>query len=404
MELWLPVTLLSVGVLAWLLLPGMKHAKSTSKRADYDINVYKDQLAELDREAAEGRIEGQELEAARLEIQKRLLAASEDKEQSVKEGSTGGTLPIFIAAGAAPVLAVVFYMYNGSPEVPDHPLAERTDIRDTATAQSSGHVGQQAPSMEAALKSLEQRLQENPNDVDGWILLARSYAGIGQVDKAAAAYARAVPLSERHPMLLADWAEARLNVQQGQFTQEIFNDFVEARMRDPSLPKPWFYIGLDMAMGGNFKDAVQTWTDLLHIAPGNPQFTQALRAEIDKAAAEGGIDPKSVQPSETAKKIVAEVQQAQSPDQPVTAVTPPSASAPSSAPGPSQEDVQAAQEMSAEDRSAFIRSMVERLAGRLEENPNDPEGWQRLIRAYEVLGETDKAAAAREKLATIQAN
>lgn len=401
MELWLPVIILCLGVLAWLLIPGLKLAKANARRADYDINVYKDQLAELDREAADGQIEGPELDAARLEIQRRLLAASEDKEQSIKDGSRGGSLPIFLAAGAAPVCAIAFYMYTGSPNVPDYPLAERKDTRPAAPAQASAHNGQNAPSMEAALESLRQRLEQNPNDVDGWILLARSYAGMGQADKAAKAYARAVPLTDRHPMLLADWAEARLNAQQGQFTEPVFNDFVEARQKDPSLPKPWFYIGLDMAMGGNFQGAVQTWTDLMLIAPDNPQLKQALTQQINKAAEEGGIDVSTVSPSDVAKQVAAQMEAAQKTDTPELA-TPPSASAPP--PGPSQEDVQAAQEMSVEDRSAFIRSMVARLAERLEENPNDPAGWERLIRAYEVLGETEKAAEAREKLKAIQAN
>lgn len=398
MELWLPVTILCLGILAWLLLPSMKLAQTNAKRADYDINVYKDQLAELEREAAEGRIEGPELEAARLEIQRRLLAASEDKEQSTKDASKGGTLPIFIAAGAAPVFAIAFYMYNGSPTVPDFPMSERPEVMRAADAQASAHAGQQAPSMDEALVSLERRLLENPDDVDGWILLGRSYAGVGNAVKAAEAYARAVPLADRHPMLLADWAEARLNAQEGRFTEEVFNDFVEAREGDPTLPKPWFYIGLDMAMGGDFEGAVQTWTDLMLIAPDNPQLKQALTQQINKAAVEGEIDISSVTPSDAAKKIKEQAQILLTPQTPQ--LTAPAAVSS----GPSQEDVNAAQEMSVEDRSAFIRSMVARLAERLEENPNDPEGWQRLIQAYEVLGETDKAAEAQDKFQSIKIN
>lgn len=401
MELWLPVTLLSIGILAWLLLPSMKLAKSNALRADYDINVYKDQLVELEREAVEGRIEGSELEAARFEIQKRLLAASEDKDQSVKDAGTGGTLPIFVAAGSAPILAVAFYMYNGSPDVPDHPLSERPEVMRAANTQASAHSGEQAPSMDDAFVQLEQRLKDNPNDIDGWILLARSYAGVGNAAKAAEAYARAVPLADRHPMLLADWAEARLNAQEGRFTEEVFNDFVEARQKDPTLPKPWFYIGLDMAMGGDFQGAVQTWTDLLLIAPDNPQLKQALTQQINKAAEEGQIDLKSISPSQAVLGVRAQMDAVQTPQIPELTAPATAAAAP---PGPTQEDVNAAQEMTTEDRSAFIRSMVARLAERLEENPNDPAGWQRLIRAYEVLGETDKATEARQKLKSIKTN
>ena len=202
-------------------------------------------------------------------------------------------------------------------------------------------------------------------------------------------------------MLLADWAEARLNAQEGRFTVEVFNDFVEARENDPTLPKPWFYIGLDMAMGGNFQGAVQTWTDLMFIAPDNPQLKQALNQQINKAAEEGGIDVSSITPSDVAKQVAAQMQAVRTPQTPELTSPPSVAAAP---PGPSQEDVQAAQEMSTEDRSAFIRSMVAQLAEKMEKNPNDAEGWQRLIRAYEVLGDTDKAAEARQRLEAIKAN
>lgn len=390
--LWVLVAILAASVVAVLVLPAFRGPREVAGRAEYDVNVYKDQLAELEREAADGRIAGTELDAARLEIQRRLLAAA-DVEDTGLSTKPRGTMPLFIAAAAAPLFAVVFYLQSGSPHVPNFPFAERTDVRPSATAVAQPgptHPGDNGMPMDAAIQTLERRLADNPEDIDGWILLARSHGGSGNMQAAADAYAKAVPLTDRHPMILADWAEARLMAREGSFTPEIFNDFYEAREKDPALPKPWFYIGLDKAMGGDFESAVQLWTDLLTIAPPSAPFVPAVREQIARAGRDGGFDPATFVPTETARNIANQLARAETQAAPPMVASPPR--------GPTQEDVEAAREMTDEERNAFIRTMVQSLAERLEENPNDPQGWERLIRAYEVLGETDKATAARDQL------
>lgn len=389
---WVFAGLMALAVFLILLVPLRYGARSSVSRAEYDINVYKDQLVELEKDAAEGRIGDTELAAARLEIQRRLLAADEEALSSGPTRANGGKWPIVIASAAVPLLALAFYNETGSPEVPNFPLAERTDIQT-----ADGNTGQ-APMGELA-KSLEERLRENPEDVRGWALLGRTYATLGDPRKAAAAFQKAVPLSNRHPEVLADWAEARLMARNGEFTPQIFADFVEAREKDPTLPKPWFYIGLDRAMGDDLEGAAQLWTDLLAIVPDNPLFTDAVREQIARAAEQGGFDPADIQPSETAMQI-AQGLKSSLPDEASTSSAP---SAPVT-PGPTPEQMQAAGEMSPEERMAFIQSMVDRLAEKLEENPNDRQGWERLIRAYEVLGDTEKANAAKAQLDALPAN
>lgn len=389
MMFWLFAGLLALAVFLVLLLPLLYGARSSVSRAEYDINVYKDQLIELEKDAADGRIGESELAAARLEIQRRLLTADEEASTSTPKKSKGGSLPIIIAAVAVPVLSFAFYNETGSPDIPNFPLAERTDI------QITNENTAQAPMTELA-RSLEDRLLENPDDARGWALLGRTYATIGDPRKAAAAFQKAVPLSNRHPEVLADWAEARLMARSGEFTTEIFADFIEAREKDPTLPKPWFYIGLDKAMGDDFEGAAQIWTDLLAIVPDNALFSNAVREQIARAAEQGGFDASDLKPSETAKKIA----------QGMESSLPENSSASSAlvAPGPTQEQMKAAGEMSPEDRMAFIQSMVNRLAEKLEENPNDRTGWERLIRAYEVLGDTEKAEAAKARLEVLPIN
>ncbi len=389
MMFWLFAGLLALAIFLVLLLPLLSGARSSVSRAEYDINVYKDQLVELEKDAADGRIGQSELAAARLEIQRRLLAADEEASRLIPKRSKGGSLPIIMTAVTVPVLAFAFYNETGSPEIPNFPLAERTDI------QTANEDTGQAPMAELA-RSLEERLLENPDDGRGWVLLGQTYATIGDPRKAAAAFQKAVPLSNRHPEVLADWAEARLMARSGEFTTEIFADFIEAREKDPTLPKPWFYIGLDKAMGDDLEGAAQIWTDLLAIVSENALFSDAVREQIARAAEQGGFDAADLKPSETAKNIALGMK--------TSLLENSSASSSLAAPGPTQEQMKAAGEMSAEDRMAFIQSMVNRLAEKLEENPNDRTGWERLIRAYEVLGDTEKAQAAKARLEALPAN
>jgi cytochrome c-type biogenesis protein CcmH len=388
---WILAGLLVVIVVAVLLAPLRRAPRLIATRSEYDINVYKDQLTELERDLAEGRIAESEAAAARLEIQRRLLAAADSAgaEKPADAGSGTGTWAVVTAAVVVPIAAAAFYFQTGTPGMPDFPLAGRADIRSATTA-----VGAEDKTIRALAARLEARLRENPEDATGWTMLGRTYANIGEPRAAAAAYQRAVELAGRDPALLADWAEARLLARDGGFTPEIFGDFLEARESDPMLPKPWFYIGLDKAMGGDFEGAAQIWTDLLAIQPTDATFAASIHAQIARAAEEGGFSATDLKPSATAQALIA------GRAAPIPGKAPASEATPAepTAPGPSREDVEAAQQLTPEERMAFIRSMVERLAGKLEENPNDRAGWERLIRAYDVLGETEKAAQARDRL------
>ena len=387
MSFWIFAGALGLIVTAALLVPLLRGGAVAGRRGDYDVNVYKDQLAELERDAGEGRIKQSELGSARLEIQRRLLAAAADTDNP-STASANAKWPLIGTAVAIPVLAVLFYLQHGKPGTPDFPLAARPSQQEV-TADTDRAVT-------AMVQALEKRLNQEPNDPRGWVLLGRSFAAMGDMAKAADAMGRAVPMTDRDPAILADWAELRLMARDGAFTEDIFNDFVEARQRDPALPKPWFYIGLDRAQAGDLKEAAQIWTDLLTISPPDVPYLDAVRQKISEAAADGNFDAAVLQPTEIAKRIAADIAKANA-EAAQTAPAP-------AAPGPSADDVKAAEQMSTEDRAAFIRSMVERLASRLEEEPNDPAGWERLIRAYEVLGETEKAEQARARLKAVQGN
>lgn len=391
---WGVVVVLALVVSAILLLPIVRAHRAAASRAEYDINVYKDQLVELERAAADGTIRDAEMDAARLEIQRRLLNAADEAATKPETRTGSGKFVLTFAAGAVPLLAVLVYLQLGTPGMPDVPFADRGDTASAGVAIGKPQAGDlQVAPMEAMIKSLQEKLRLDPGNADGWVLLARSYASVGDMNNAAATYERVVKLANRHPALLADWAEARLMARDGVFTKEIYDDLLEAREKDPTQPKPWFYLGLEKALNGDFRSAAQYWTDLMAIAPADAPFAAAVHQQLERAAKDGGFDLAEITPSAEARAIAAQAPAESAPRQ---------QAAP--APGPSKADVDAAQQMSDEDRQAFIRSMVQRLADRLADNPNDPAGWQRLISAYEVLGETEKAAEAQQRLKALGGN
>jgi len=386
--LWLAVGAMVAVVLGMMLRPLLAgNADAGPVRAEFDIAVFKDQLAELARDNERGLLGEAEYTAARIEIERRLLTAAGDEETAGDASAhSGGRASAVVIALAVPLAALALYLHLGKPTLPDRPFAQRTDTGGDTVA----HVDQVDSAAVAGLSDmvakLAKRLEKQPDDLDGWVLLARTFVEMKNFAKAAEAYGQAVTLSDRHPVLLADHAEARLMAAGGQFTPAIHADFVAAFEADPALPKPWYYLGLDRAIGRDFRGAVKMWVDLIAISDADAPYLPAVREQIAKAARDGGFDAAAIKPTATATRIVAAKAKAAA-DRPAGA----------GAPALSAEQRQAVAGMSDADRQAMIHSMVQRLADRLEENPNDRDGWLRLARAYDVLGEADKAKDARAR-------
>ncbi len=176
----------------------------------------------------------------------------------------------------------------------------------------------------------------------------------------------------------------------GQEARELFRRALSA---DARRPRPRYYLALGLAQDGKLKEALQGWVDLLAVSPPDAPWRATVDASISRAAQDLKIDPADIKPTLAAKLLGPGKPAAAAPAAPA-----PSAPPAASSPGPTREDMEAAQGMSADDRMAMIRSMVERLAERLKREPDDLAGWQRLARAYRVLGEADKAGDAESQI------
>jgi len=360
--LWTALALMTAGVLALLLRPLLRVGAGNGRRVGYDVAVYRDQLEELVRDEQRGTLTSTEAAAARLEIERRLLvaAAKDEAPQAQASGATPrpARLAALVVVVALPVAAVGLYLALGQPDMPDEPLSARGP-----EIQLLGQDGTLDP---AKVKTaLEARLQADPTSLDGWLLLGRTDASLGAWDDGKAAYEKAMSLSSARPDVMEAYGELLVGAAEGQVTDPAEDLFARAAAADHGRVKARYYLALGAAQRGDLGQAIDQWKALEADAPANAPWRATvveLRQEAERRLAGGG---------------------------------PTAEPAPAAGPGASA-DPAAAQiaKLPPAEQGQAIRGMVEGLAARLEAHPDDLPGWQRLARAYVVLGEGQKAEAA----------
>jgi len=221
---------------------------------------------------------------------------------------------------------------------------------------------------------LAMKLKNNPDDVPGWTLLGRSYAVTGHPDKAVAAYKKAIALSPKDIELQISLGEALITASNGKVTPEAKKIFLTAEKMQADHPGVKFNLALSDFQAGEVQKAYDSWLKLAQGADAGASWLNEVRIKINLAAKQLGIDPPPL------------------PELPQT--TPQKRELPSAL---TMNDVQGGDGMTAEERDGFIRGMVKRLADRLEQQPDDLQGWMRLAQSYSVLGDKEKALAGYRK-------
>ena len=383
--LWLIFAILTLVVLAVLLIPLLKNVSDEAPpRVDYDIVVYRNQLTEIDQEIERGLLSEAQADAARGEVHRRMLAAEDaELKKPVKSVQTDNRrarfAAIVIIAAVLPVGAVATYGTLGSPHLQGKPydwrLKNDPDFVVAATAEKL-----------AAL------LQDSPN-ADGYKRLAAMYFSSRNYEQAAAADRRAIELGASDAATWSELGEAVVMTNGGAVVPEALMAFTNALGIDSRSERSRFYIGLAESQIGNLKQAVAIWRDLEKTSDPDAPWLPMVREHIAAFSKEGGFDPASVPPSPpssgamnvaiTAMTNALHVQGGTgAPTTPPSAATPPVAAPP------------VAPTSTSDDKDTMIRAMVAGLADRMEKNPGDVTGWQRLAHAYNVLGEHGKARAA----------
>jgi cytochrome c-type biogenesis protein CcmH len=401
MTLWLILTILTVGAALIVAAPFLFRGGQAGEAAS-SINVYKDQLAEVERDKAQGLIDEAEAGSMRVEIERRILSAGKGENAPAERIVPNWQYHMVTGTTAIVVLGSVgLYASLGRPELSSvAPQAQDGWAQRAAVAANAGAQGpvtqtadgqqQGGGDIEAMVKRLEQRLEANPNDSDGWRVLGWSYDSVGRNKDAVTAYGRAVELQKDNATLRAIYGEAQVKAADGVVTAAALATFEEVLAINPNDERGRFFKGVAKVQKGDNQGGIDEWLALYKIAPAEAEWTGDLRTRIEETAKQAGIDVAAKLAE--AKPAAAAVAQA------------PSVPGHPGAVGPSAADIENAKQLSEQDRNAMVSSMVDRLAGRLETSPKDPDGWIMLIRSRVAMKDAEKARAALEKAKTVFAD
>lgn len=372
--IWIAVALITLAAVVLLAAPVLRRPRIVADRAAYDLTVFQDQLKELDRDLARGVLTPQEADAARLEIQRRILAAGRAPAEAVTAGSARARwAAVAVTAAVVPLVALGIYAAVGTPD----PERARQVAEGADGALSENDIN-------ALVDRLAARVAAEPDNPEGFALLGRTYRELGRFAEAADAYRKLAalqPSAEAYSSL----GEALAAMQNGRVQGEAHTALMNALAIDRTDPRARFYLGLEQAATGNARDAIAIWRDLTASAPADAPWLDMVREQMSAAAQNAGIAPMTVEPrhpldflprDEAAMAAVAEAARPQAAPTPAPPASPPSMA------GESPENV------------AMIQGMVAGLAARLEQNPDDFDGWMMLGRSYTVLNQPEQSAEA----------
>lgn len=360
MIFWIIAALMVAGAAAALALPLLRKNVDDTDAAEYDMEVFRDQLAELERDHGRGVITDDDMEAARTEISRRMLAADARRRKPAARESAGSMTGVRIIAGVLVVTlsagAVLLYLQIGAPGTRDLPLAQRTNLP------APGEVEERN---RRVLAELARAAAANPDDADAWLRLANAYSSIEMFDDAVAAYRKAISLGPVAAGINGDFAEALVMAAEGTVAPEARAIFEAELASGSSDPRPQFYLALGDYQAGKPREALDRWAAMIASTPADAPWLGIVREHLARAANDLDLD--------------------------VAEVTPEPLPAQGGAPQLTPEQRAELEAMNPAERDAMIREMVEGLDANLREDPMNLEGWERLIRARMAHGERDAA-------------
>jgi cytochrome c-type biogenesis protein CcmH len=354
MVFWISAAVLTVVATLLVLLPLTRRVQEPVSDNQYDIEVYRDQLRELDADEKRGLIDPASSEQARAEIGRRLLKSAkavEDDKAIVRPTKSATREWLTLATVLAiPLISWGIYTKLGSPDLPAQPLAERL-----------AKPADQSTPAELVARA-EAHLALNPDDGQGWEVLAPIYMRMGRPGDAVAAYQNSIRLNGDSAGRQLGLGQALAAETGGKITARAEDAFQRAMTLDPKDMRPQFYIIDGWMQQGRLPEARDLIRKLLAEAPADVPWRDQAQAALTRLDHEIAGDAPDVSDVEKT--------------------------------GPDASQVEAAAGMNNQDRAAMIEGMVANLAEKLKQSPDDIEGWERLVRSYVVLNRPNDALEA----------
>ena len=318
-EFWTIAAAMLLAALAALLPPLLGRGRDTrSARADLNVAVHRDRLAEIERQKADGELGGQQADEARHEVEGDLLR---DLSQS-SETPSARRAPRWVAGLVAlglPVAAVLVYLQLGAPQVLRGEVARATPV-------PAAHDAPGKPSIDDLVASLARRLQADPNNVQGWVMLGRSYESMERHAEARDAFAAAARLTPGDPEILTRLAEATALANGGDLSGRPEELLREALTIRPKLPDALWLSGLAAAQRLQYAEAIGYWQTLEGLVAA-PEEKAMVAQYIQDARQQAGQEVLTPAASDTTP-----AQPASAPTAPVAPATPTAPAAAPSAP------------------------------------------------------------------------
>ncbi|MCT4685197.1 MAG: c-type cytochrome biogenesis protein CcmI [Roseicyclus sp.] len=394
MGFWVATGAFSALVVMILMLAALRPRKAAVPAAAYDLQVYRDQLKEVDKDVARGVLTEEEAQRARTEVSRRLLEADRALQRAKSVEARTSTIDrAMIGAGLVATVAGAFalYMQIGAPGYPDLPLAGRIEMVEEARASRPGQTVAEAevpfrpgvapdPRREELVAQLREVMAERPDDPQGLALLASNEAALGNYTAARVAQTRLIEVlgDAATGFHYIDLAEMMVLAAGGYVSPEAERALMRGLQLEPRNGTARYYVGLMYAQQGRPDLAFPVWRNLMAESSADAPWLEPIRLQIEEVAFLAGVNV-----------TLAELPQ------------PAGAPAPR---GPTAEQMEAAQGMAAEDQAAMIEGMVAGLAERLATEGGPPEEWARLINAQIVLGRTEDARAVYDEARTVFAD
>lgn len=278
-----------------------------------------------------------------------------------REKSPGNRRMLGALAGFVVVFSLAIYFVVGRQDLVQTPVIPENLGDDMFAPQS----GDQLPAIDVMVEQLKARLKEDVNDVEGWALLGQSLMILNRFDEAADAYQQAIVIAPENADLHSALGEALTLKGDGFISKAAALSFQNALSRDPGEPISRFYMGDYAFQEGDINLAYERWLEVYEDIPPETPWLSLLEQRLQEAAGRLGLEP-------------------------------PAAKTAGMPTGQLAEDIQ---QMDKDDQQVMIESMVASLAIKLEENPDDLEGWARLGRSYMVLGRFEEGADAYARIA-----